>query len=126
MNTLHIANAPTPLEELRKMTSSFEATNHPLGQASFDYLERIRGHVSRLPKETGLRDRADFARSWHILMKGSIMARESSHPSTLTGRLPSPLIYIAPRPGTHSAETRPIIGFLSNGISTESYTADGG
>ncbi|WP_454697736.1 TetR/AcrR family transcriptional regulator [Arthrobacter humicola] len=48
--------------------------NHPLGRASIDYLARIRGHVQQLAEEAGLRDTEDFSRSWHILMKGSIIS----------------------------------------------------
>ncbi|MCY1222556.1 Bacterial regulatory protein, tetR family [compost metagenome] len=48
--------------------------NHPLGRASIDYLARIRGHVRQLAEEAGLRDTEDFSRSWHILMKGSIIS----------------------------------------------------
>ena len=47
---------------------------HPLGRASIDYLARIRGHVQELAEEAGLRDTEDFSRSWHILMKGSIIS----------------------------------------------------
>jgi AcrR family transcriptional regulator len=47
---------------------------HPLGRASIDYLARIRGHVQQLAEEAGLRDTEDFSRSWHILMKGSIIS----------------------------------------------------
>jgi AcrR family transcriptional regulator len=47
---------------------------HPLGQASIDYLAKIRGHVQQLAEEAGLRDTEDFSRSWHILMKGSIVS----------------------------------------------------
>lgn len=47
---------------------------HPLGRASIDYLARIRGHVQQLAGEAGLRDTEDFSRSWHILMKGSIIS----------------------------------------------------
>jgi AcrR family transcriptional regulator len=47
---------------------------HPLGQASIDYLARIRGHVQLLAEEAGLRDPESFSRSWHILMKGSIVS----------------------------------------------------
>lgn len=48
--------------------------DHPLGQASIDYLAKIRGHVRQLAEEAGLRDAEGFARSWHILMKGSIVS----------------------------------------------------
>jgi AcrR family transcriptional regulator len=47
---------------------------HPLGQASIDYLARIRGHVQSLAEQAGLQRPEDFARSWHILMKGSIVS----------------------------------------------------
>jgi AcrR family transcriptional regulator len=47
---------------------------HPLGQASIDYLAKIRGHVQALATEAGLERPDEFARSWHILMKGSIIS----------------------------------------------------
>jgi AcrR family transcriptional regulator len=47
---------------------------HPVGRASIDYLENIRGVVRSLAEEAGLRDPEAFARSWHILMKGSIIS----------------------------------------------------
>jgi AcrR family transcriptional regulator len=47
---------------------------HPLGQASIDYLAKIRGHVQTLAEEAGLQRPDEFARSWHILMKGSIIS----------------------------------------------------
>lgn len=47
---------------------------HPLGQASIDYLAKIRGHVQALAEEAGLQRPEEFARSWHILMKGSIIS----------------------------------------------------
>jgi AcrR family transcriptional regulator len=47
---------------------------HPLGEASIGYLARIRGHIQALAEEAGLRDTEEFACSWHILMKGSIIS----------------------------------------------------
>ena len=47
---------------------------HPVGQASVRHLESIRSVVSRLAQEAALRDPESFARSWHILMKGSIVS----------------------------------------------------
>ena len=47
---------------------------HPAGQASIEYLDNIRTIVAGMATEAGLRDPAEFARSWHILMKGSIIA----------------------------------------------------
>ena len=47
---------------------------HPLGEASIGYLARIRGHIQALAEEAGLEHTDEFARSWHILMKGSIIS----------------------------------------------------
>lgn len=47
---------------------------HPLGQASIQHLANIRGMVEKLATEAGLTDVKEFSRSWHILMKGSIVA----------------------------------------------------
>ena len=47
--------------------------DHPSGKASIDYLENIRSVVATLAAEAGLREPETFARSWHILMKGSII-----------------------------------------------------
>lgn len=47
---------------------------HPLGEASIGYLARIRGHIHALAEEAGLERPDEFARSWHILMKGSIIS----------------------------------------------------
>jgi hypothetical protein len=47
---------------------------HPLGRASIQHLEQIRGMVETLAAEAGIGNRAEFARSWHILMKGSIVS----------------------------------------------------
>ncbi|MFD1211642.1 TetR/AcrR family transcriptional regulator [Arthrobacter sp. GCM10027362] len=48
--------------------------DHPLGKASIEYLGKIRQHVRILADEAGLSDSESFARSWHILMKGSIIS----------------------------------------------------
>jgi len=47
---------------------------HPAGRASVRHLENVRSIVHGLAEEAGLRDPASFAHSWHILMKGSIVA----------------------------------------------------
>jgi len=47
---------------------------HPAGQASIQYLDNIRTIVRERAEAAGLVDVDDFARSWHILMKGSIIA----------------------------------------------------
>jgi AcrR family transcriptional regulator len=46
----------------------------PVGRASADHLEYIRSVVRTLAEEAGIEDAAGFAHSWHILMKGSIVA----------------------------------------------------
>jgi AcrR family transcriptional regulator len=47
---------------------------HPANRASVRHLGNIRSIVRRLAEEAGLRDPGSFAHSWHILMKGSIVA----------------------------------------------------
>jgi hypothetical protein len=47
---------------------------HPLGQASIQHLENINALVAHMAEEADLREPHEFARSWHILMKGSIIA----------------------------------------------------
>ena len=44
------------------------------GKASIEHLESVRSVVRRLAEEADLRNPAAFAHSWHILMKGSIVA----------------------------------------------------
>jgi AcrR family transcriptional regulator len=46
----------------------------PLGKASAAHLEYIRTVVRTLAEEAGVEDSETFAHSWHILMKGSIVA----------------------------------------------------
>lgn len=47
--------------------------DHPAGQASIKHLDNIRNIVRERAERAGLRDTEAFARSWHILMKGSII-----------------------------------------------------
>jgi AcrR family transcriptional regulator len=51
-------------------TASLE---HPVGRASAVHLANIRVVLRSLAEAAGLRDTEDFARSFHILMKGSIV-----------------------------------------------------
>jgi len=46
----------------------------PVHRASVTYLASIRGFVEGLAREAGIANAQDFARQWHILMKGSIVA----------------------------------------------------
>lgn len=48
--------------------------DHPVHQAAVVHLANIRSYIERLAAEAGIRDTDSFARKWHILMKGSIMA----------------------------------------------------
>jgi AcrR family transcriptional regulator len=48
--------------------------HHPSGSASITYLGHIRDLVREWADEAHLRDTDSFARSWHILMKGSIVS----------------------------------------------------
>jgi AcrR family transcriptional regulator len=47
---------------------------HAAGKACIIHLDNIRTVVGTLADEAGLRDTQSFARSWHILMKGSIIS----------------------------------------------------
>ena len=47
--------------------------SHPVGKASSGYLANIRTMVEQLATEAGVPNPAQFALSWHILMKGSIV-----------------------------------------------------
>jgi AcrR family transcriptional regulator len=49
---------------------------HPVHQAAVQYLANIRGYLIRLATQAGISDPDAFARKWHILMKGSIMAAQ--------------------------------------------------
>jgi AcrR family transcriptional regulator len=47
---------------------------HPLHVESSAYLQRIRDFLAELAGRAGVREPETFAREWHILMKGSIVA----------------------------------------------------
>jgi AcrR family transcriptional regulator len=60
---------------------------HPGGKASIHHLANIRAVVCRLAEQAGLREPASFARSLHILMKGSIVsAAEGDHQAAQRAR----------------------------------------
>jgi AcrR family transcriptional regulator len=46
----------------------------PVRQASIEHLANIREFIKSLAADAGISDTDAFARQWHILMKGSIMA----------------------------------------------------
>jgi AcrR family transcriptional regulator len=61
-------------------------------QASVDHLAEIRRFLERLAAEAGVEKPDDFARRWHILMKGSIVAaqegdRDAARRAQAIGRL---------------------------------------
>jgi AcrR family transcriptional regulator len=63
-----------------------------IGHASADHLGNIRSIIRSLAQEAGLREPEQFAHSWHILMKGSIVAagegdREAAGRAQAMGRL---------------------------------------
>jgi AcrR family transcriptional regulator len=47
---------------------------HPVGNACVAHLENIRGVLRTLAEEAGIEDTDGFARTFHILMKGSIVS----------------------------------------------------
>jgi AcrR family transcriptional regulator len=47
---------------------------HPVHQAAVEHLANIRDYIESLAADAGIRDTDSFARKWHILMKGAIMA----------------------------------------------------
>ncbi len=47
--------------------------DHPAGAACVRHLETIRGVLRAMAEEAGIADPAEFALSWHILMKGAIV-----------------------------------------------------
>ncbi len=48
----------------------------PVYKATIEHLEVIRGFLAGLAEEAGISEPEDFARRWHILMKGSIVAAQ--------------------------------------------------
>jgi AcrR family transcriptional regulator len=48
--------------------------DHPVYQAAVGHLANIRVYIATLAAEAGVDDVDAFARKWHILMKGAIMA----------------------------------------------------
>ncbi|MDI2098504.1 TetR/AcrR family transcriptional regulator [Ruicaihuangia caeni] len=46
---------------------------HPLGQTAITHLSHVRAGVEQMAREAGLKDAADFASSFQLLMKGAII-----------------------------------------------------
>jgi hypothetical protein len=54
---------------------------HPAGRASIEHLGNIRSVVRQRAEEASLSAADSFARSWHILMKGSIVSAAEGDPT---------------------------------------------
>ena len=67
---------PADFEGCSFLTTMIEINDreHPVHQAAIGHLANIRGYIEKLAAAAGIRDTDSFARKWHILMKGSIMA----------------------------------------------------
>ena len=87
---------------LLEMTSS-----HPLGVASARHLENIRTVICTLAREAGLRKPEEFARSWHILMKGSIVqAQEGDTKAAQRAKVMARLLIEQYRPKPRQARSK--------------------
>jgi AcrR family transcriptional regulator len=69
-----------------------EQGDDPVRAASTAYLASIRDFVGGLARDAGVADPAGFARTWHILMKGSIVTagegdRDAARRAQAVGRL---------------------------------------
>lgn len=69
-----------------------EARESPVRQATVEHLAEIRVFLARLAEEAGIERPDDFARRWHILMKGSIVSaqegdREAANRAQDVGRV---------------------------------------
>ncbi len=58
------------------LTTMIEVSDpeHPVHRAAVGHLANIRAYIGELAAAAGIADTDAFARKWHILMKGSIMA----------------------------------------------------
>jgi len=84
------------------------SAQHPLGRACAQYLENIRTVIRTLAEEAGLRDPAEFALRWHILMKGSIVqAQEGDLDAALRAKAIAKLLIEEHRPRTAARPLRP-------------------
>ncbi len=65
------------------LTAMIEVSDreHPVHQAAVQHLANIRSYLASLAVEAGADDPDAFARKWHILMKGCIMAAHEGDPA---------------------------------------------
>ncbi|HET7171673.1 MAG TPA: helix-turn-helix domain-containing protein [Gaiellales bacterium] len=82
-------------------------TAHPAGKASVEHLKNIRSIIGRLAEAAHLEDPESFARSWHILMKGSIVsAAEGDHDAARRAKALARLLLDQHRPPSAAGDCR--------------------
>lgn len=74
------------------MLETADEADDPIYRASTAYLANIRSFLETLGRQAGVADPGSFARTWHILMKGSIVAagegdRDAARRGQATARL---------------------------------------
>src|SRR5438132_1338926 len=72
--TMRLIGLPHGTVQCAAMAVKVRARERILDDASRQYLARIRAYVQRLAADAGVTHPESFARQWHILMKGSIVA----------------------------------------------------
>jgi AcrR family transcriptional regulator len=87
---------------------------HPLGRASAEYLVHIRNVVGTLAAEAELQNPDEFAMSWHILMKGSIInAVEGDQQAALRAKEMARELIARHRPVQPDAPQAPLSGSVA-------------
>jgi AcrR family transcriptional regulator len=86
-------------------------SSHPLGQASIRHLADIRTIVRGLAEQCGFERPDEFAHSWHILMKGSIIAAaEGDRSAARRAKAMARLLMAEHRPRDSAATSAPGVG----------------
>jgi AcrR family transcriptional regulator len=74
------------------------AEDHPVHRAAAEYLASIRSFLQALARDAGIPDPDQFARQWHILMKGSIVAAgEGDHEAARRAKVMGELLLASSR-----------------------------
>jgi AcrR family transcriptional regulator len=80
---------------------------HPVHRAAAAYLAGIRQFLEDLGRQAGIPDAQGFAREWHILMKGSIVAAgEGDHDAALGAKKIAALLLHAATEAPSASPTR--------------------
>jgi AcrR family transcriptional regulator len=58
--------------------------SHPVHQAAVTHLANLRYYLAGLAAKAGISDPDGFARKWHILIKGAILAAQEGDPAAAT------------------------------------------